>query len=305
MSSALSGIKIAVLGGDARDLVLAEQLIRMGAVVVTVGLPRTRTGRAVMLERVEDACREAEVLILPMAGTTEQGVIRTVHSDRELIISEAALAAAAPDALLITGSARPFLREMAQRHGLHVLEIAGMDEVAILNAIPTAEGAVQLAMEQCDITIHSSHCAVLGGGRVGQTLARTLRGLEAQVTVVSREAAERARAVALGGTGCGFDRLPELMRTVDIVFNTVPSPVLERTVLKYANPEVLIIDLASHPGGVDFAAASEFGLKALTALSLPGKVAPLSAGRILANIVPRLIIEQMRGDISYYSHDNK
>lgn len=294
MSSALSGLKIAVLGGDDRDLVLVAQLIRMGATVVTVGLPRSRTGNgASVLERVEDACRGAEVIILPLPGTNERGVIRAVYSEQELIIREDDLAGAAPGALLIIGSARPFLREMVRRQGLQLLETADMDEVAILNAIPTAEGAIQIAMEESAITIHGSRCVVLGFGRVGQTLARALMGLGAAVSVVSVEAAQRARAYEMGCSRHGFDELHELLREGEIVFNTVPAPILDRRTLKFANPELLIIDLAAQPGGTDFAAANAFGLKAILAPGLPGKVAALSAGRVLAEVIPRLITERI------------
>jgi dipicolinate synthase subunit A len=69
--------------------------------------------------------------------------------------------------------------------------------------------------------------------------------------------------------------------------------VLNREILKYANPQVLIIDLATQPGGTDFEAANAFGLKAILAPGLPGKVAPVSAGKILADVIPKLIIREL------------
>ena len=69
--------------------------------------------------------------------------------------------------------------------------------------------------------------------------------------------------------------------------------VLNREVLRRANPDVLIVDLATQPGGTDFEAAHEFGIKAILAPGLPGKVAPLTAGKVLADVVPQLIVKEL------------
>jgi dipicolinate synthase subunit A len=54
----------------------------------------------------------------------------------------------------------------------------------------------------------------------------------------------------------------------------------------------LIVDLATQPGGTDFEAANTYGLKAILAPGLPGKVAPTFAGKILADVVPKLLIKE-------------
>jgi dipicolinate synthase subunit A len=172
------------------------------------------------------------------------------------------------------------------------MEIVEMDDIAILNSIPTAEGAIQIAMEETDITIHGSKTCVIGFGRVGITMARTLKALGSEVTIVARNPGQLARAYEMGCHRAGYDDLHEIMNHTNIVFNTVPTMVLDSNILKYANPDVLIIDLATQPGGTDFEAANTFGLKAILAPGLPGKVAPVYAGKILAEVIPRLIMTQ-------------
>lgn len=294
MSSVLSGIKIAVLGGDDRELILVSELVRMGATVVVAGFPRERVGHgAFVVNNVEDACKEAEVVILPLPGTSKEGVIRAVYSDQELKLTEKAIASVAPNALVIIGSARKFLKEWVEKRGLTLLEVAEIDDIAILNSIPTAEGAIQIAMEETASTIHGSKTCVIGFGRVGITMARTLKALGSDVTVVARKDGQLARAYEMGCKRAGFDDLHEIMNYTSIVFNTVPEMVLDRSILKYANPEVLIIDLAAQPGGTDFEAANAYGLKAILAPGLPGKVAPAFAGKILADVIPGLIIKEL------------
>lgn len=294
LSSVLSGIKIAVLGGDDREIILVSELVRMGATVVVAGIPRHKIGHgAFAVNSTEEACKEAEVVILPLPGTSTDGVIRAVYMEDKLVLTEKAISTVAPGALILIGSARPFLIEWCKKYHLKLLEIVDMDEIAILNSIPTAEGALQIAMEESSITIHGSKTCIIGFGRIAITLARMLKALGADVTVVARNDGQLARAYEMGCKKAGYSELREIMNNIDIVFNTVPSLVLDSGILEYSNPDVVIIDLATQPGGTDFEAANAFGLKAILAPGLPGKVAPITAGKILADVVPRLIIQEL------------
>jgi len=58
------------------------------------------------------------------------------------------------------------------------------------------------------------------------------------------------------------------------------------------NEKSIIIDLASRPGGVDFDYGKKTGKRIIWALSLPGKVAPVTAGRIIYNTVVTLLNEK-------------
>jgi dipicolinate synthase subunit A len=230
---------------------------------------------------------------LPLPGTNPQGVVRAVYAENSLVLTEEVIGLMAENALIIIGSARPFLKNWAARRNLTLIEVGEMDELAILNSIPSAEGALQIAMEETRITIHGSQCCIVGFGRVAITLARMLKALGAEVTVVARNRGQLARAYEMGCMRAGYDNLKQIMNYADIVFNTVPSLVLTRDILQHARQETVIIDLASQPGGTDFEAANMFGIKAILAPGLPGKVAPVSAGKILADVIPSLIINEL------------
>ena len=294
MCSILSGLKIAVIGGDDRELILVEELVRRGATVAVTGFPKEMVcPGAFVVGSVEQACNDTEVLILPLPGTNEKGVIRAVYAEQQLYLTEKAISHMAPGATVIIGWARNFLKDWSQKYQFSLLEIVEMDEIAILNSIPTAEGAIQIAMEETLSTIHGSRTSVIGFGRVGVTMAATLKALGSEVTVIARNPGQLARAWQMGCRQATYEELHEVMRNSDIIFNTVPSLILDREVLKYANPDLLIIDLAAQPGGTDFEAANAYGLKAILAPGLPGKVAPLSAGKILADVIPRLLMAEI------------
>ena len=63
-------------------------------------------------------------------------------------------------------------------------------------------------------------------------------------------------------------------------------------VLAALRPGSLIVDLASRPGGTDFAAARRLGLTALHALSLPAACAPETAGEFVAQTVCEILRER-------------
>ena len=71
----------------------------------------------------------------------------------------------------------------------------------------------------------------------------------------------------------------------DLVFNTVPALILHREALEEMKPSCVVIDLASEPGGIDFAAGENCGLKMVWARGLPGKVAPRTAAETIRDAV--------------------
>ena len=154
-----------------------------------------------------------------------------------------------------------------------------------------AEGAIQIAMEELPITLHDARVLVIGFGRLGKALAPRLRALGAHVWVSARRYEQRAAAQGMGLGSEGVDRLPDWLCSYDLVFNTVPAPVLGVEELAALKEGALVIDLASRPGGVDLDAAATLGVRVIWALSLPGKVAPVTAGRYIKDTVYHIMEE--------------
>lgn len=294
MQPNIKGVKVAVLGGDAREVVLVSTLSRLGAHVQVVGLPIINEPPHIrVFEDLEQALEGAQVVILPVPGMLEDGKLYSVYSEKPLLLTEAHLVKLPPNTPIFAGFSRPKLKDITQRSNVRLITILDLDEVAILNSIPSAEGAVQMAMENTDITIHNSQSFVLGFGRTGASIARLLHGMGARVTVVTRDASHRARAYDMGMETVPFEELGEAISRAEIIFNTVPAMVLTNCILNKARESAVIIDVASPPGGTDFESAAHLGIKALLAPGLPGKVAPKTAGQILSRVLPRLIVQEL------------
>lgn len=293
MSSLMKGIKIAVLGGDDRELYLIPMLRMLGAEINVVGLPVQESERVKIFEDISEAVKGVKVIIFPMPGMDEQGQIRATYVKKPLLFTEEIIQRVPRDALIFIGKARLTLMKLTAKYGQRLIEIADIDEVAIPNSVPSAEGALQMAMEKSPLTIHGSNSMVIGFGRCGMTLARMLSAIGAKTSIVARNPVQLARAMEMGLQPLTYQELPAQAKKTDFIFNTVPAMVINSQVLASCNQEVLIIDIASAPGGVDYEAAKILGIKAELAPGLPGKVAPKTAGLILSQVIPNLIEHEL------------
>jgi hypothetical protein len=139
------------------------------------------------------------------------------------------------------------------------------NEVAIKNAVATAEGAIAHAIERSPVNLHKSACLVMGYGRCAQVLAHKLRGLDAAVAVCARSPDQRALADAFGYEAIPLTDLPEAARRFDFIFNTVPAPVLTEAALLALKSGAFIVDIASIPAERILSCASGWACTPITA----------------------------------------
>lgn len=277
---------IAVVGGDARMAYVAELLRADGKAVSTWGLEGAGAPCAVPLGRA----LAAKILILPLP------VCR--GGELNLPLTETTLSCARlwpqlrPDQILLGGMVGNLPTRLQEEFGLELLDYYAPEEVQVLNAVPTAEGAIALAMEMSDRTLWGSRCLVLGAGRVGKALAWRLKALGAETAVAARKRADRAWGKVWGCESQRVDTLADYVEQFDFVFNTIPSLVLDAATLAQVRPDCAILDLASRPGGVDGAAATALGRRVIAAPGLPGKVAPRTAAGIIQDSIYHILEER-------------
>jgi len=280
----------AVIGGDLRYVYLAGQLADDGYKVIAVGFDHTELPACVAgCTDVSQAIYLADAVVLPMPVTADGTTVRAPFS-RLNIPLEQVVAAVTPFKPVFAGGISDELAAAFERHGCLALDYLKREELAVENAVPTAEGAVALAMEELPITLQGAACLVTGYGRIGTILAHRLVGMGADVTVAARKCEDRAKARSMGCRTAHPSQIGSLP-PMDVIFNTVPSLLFDRRVLMSLDPNTLLIDLASRPGGVDFNTAAECRIKTIWALSLPGRVAPKTAGGIIRSTILNMIRE--------------
>lgn len=193
--------------------------------------------------------------------------------------------------VLFSGAISLNMKEKLKKENIKYYDLLELEEVSILNAIPTAEGAIATAMEITDFTLSGSNIIVLGYGKIGKILSKMLSGIGANVYCEARKAKDISMIRAMGYKWVKLEDLDNVISNMDVVFNTIPSVILDEKKLKLLKKSCSIIDLASPPGGVDFLTAKELGINAVWALSLPSKIAPYSAATYIKEAIDNIIKE--------------
>ena len=291
----LKGMKIAVIGGDARQLEIVRKLTEQQAILSLIGfeqLDHAFTGAT--KEKIDNVdFSKIDAIILPVRGTDLNGQVDTIFSNEKVFLTKEILEKTPEHCTVYSGITNDYLNLLIKETKRSLVQLFNRDDVAILNSIPTVEGTIMMAIQHTDTTIHGSKVIVLGLGRVGMSVARTFHALGAKVKVAANQSEHIARIIEMGLTPVHVDDLQIAVEDIDICINTIPHLVVTSDVIEKMPLHTLVIDLASKPGGTDFQYAEKRGVKALLAPSLPGIVAPKTAGNILADVLSQLLDEQL------------
>ncbi|MBP0973330.1 MAG: dipicolinate synthase subunit A, partial [Oscillospiraceae bacterium] len=266
---------ILVAGGDLRYGYTAQALAEHYE-VWAVGFTRQflPDERIRLVETAADGLPLCDVLLLPMPVSEDGVLVNAPYSRQHLPL--AGFLPKIREGGLVLGGRFGKAQALFTQAGIETVDYLAREELSMRNAVPTAEGAIQILLEEMPRTIFGSKMLVLGFGRIGIRMAMLLTALGADVTVVARDPAARAYAEMLGCRSIPFAALPEHAAGADVICNTVPATVIDKNVLQAMQPEALVLDLASKPGGVDWEAAQTLGRRVVWALSLPGKTAPVT-----------------------------
>lgn len=283
---------IAVIGGDARYLELIRQLqILPNTTIVLVGFDKIEQGFTglTQVDFPDLSVEKLDAVILPITGTNVDGNVEIVFSDQSIKLTKKWFQRLKKSAPVFTGITNEYLTSATTEAGITLVPLLHRDDVAIYNSIPTAEGTIMMAMENTDYTLHDSKVVVVGFGRVGHTVANKFSALGAKVSVSARSIRDLARINEMGLTPVPLENLFKHVNDCDLLINTIPAQVIDKQTIQQLPRHGIIIDLASVPGGTDFEYAKQRGIKAILAKSLPGIVAPKTAGKILADVIKQIL----------------
>ena len=283
-----------IIGGDLRTIKLAKMLANEGNEIYTYGLEKAEelkdNSNIIFTEKISRAIpKDVEVVIGPIPFTSNGININAPFGEKEISIRE--MIHYLEGKILSAGSISPEIYDMANDEYIEIIDIMKREELAVLNTISTAEGAIEIAISNTNKIIHGSEVLILGFGRIGKVLARKMAGLSAKVTCAARKDEDLAWIRAYGHKETNINALGENLSQYDIILNTVPHLVLNKERLQYVKKDVLLIDLASNPGGIDKKEARELNLKLVWALALPGKVAPVTTAEFIKDTIYNILKE--------------
>lgn len=278
--------KILIAGGDTRQLYCADRLSRDFDIKL-IGFDKEYSDLAAKLPVADSSDRGSfDYALLPVPSLGQDGYIYTPCYSSELT-ADTIDGFLSGDGIIYAGRADDRLRRMLPHR--EICDYLNREELNLRNAVPTAEGAVQLALEELPVTLNGLKVLIVGMGRIGCALAEILKGFGADITAAVHNPRGAAKARLHGISSVPTKRL---RGDYGLIFNTAPKLIFDRELLSRFEPSALFIDLASKPGGIDLAAASELGIRAIWALGLPGKTAPVTSGEIIADTVSAMIAER-------------
>jgi len=282
----------AVVGGDKRNIALSEMLFHMGQRVKMFGFVNYERETPMQCKNLYETINDADYIIGPIPCSHNGGTLNAPFHKGPIYAEDLFRLIKPQQQVFLAGYMKPEIVELAEKYSIHAIDMLKREELLVRNAIPTAEGAIKIAIEESDITLHSNRMLVIGYGRIGMILSSMLRGMGAKVTAIVNSAAAAAQAHSAGHRAIFFEDMDVELTQADVIFNTVPQILLDKRNMKYIRQKTLIIDLASLPYGVDVNDSRDFGLKVLYANSLPGKIAPVTTAGYIFETVQQIIEER-------------
>jgi len=279
--------KVAVIGGDRRSVELAKQFVKAGKFVKSYALGDPIEG-VIEAATLEAAVEDVDIVVGGIPVSRDGVSLNCAYCDINITFSHL-FGHMNENQSFIGGAIKDSIKEIADKHHIQVYDLLKREDMAILNAIPSAEGAIMVAMQNSEITLSESKVLILGYGRISKVLAKMIKGFESNIHIAARKDEDLAWIRTNGYKAIEFKRIEKYLNDFDFIFNTVPQTVLGYNELKEIRKSCVIVDLASPPGGIDFERAKELGLNIEWALSLPGKVAPITSASYIKDTIDKIL----------------
>lgn len=295
MKDSLSTNKISVIGGDQRQLYMVEELSKCNSEVYTFGLPKNNCEEINVFScnSLEQSLRYSDNIILPLPLSRDNSTVIAPLTNEKILIEDIISIVKNTDKLLLVGKASDIVMSKFKESNITAIDYFENEQLNIQNAILTAEGAISLAINETDFSIYGSKCLVTGYGRIAKIISKLLYSFGARVTIAARNPNDRAWAETNGYATIEIDEISD-KADYEIIFNTVPARIIAESTISRLYKKCLIIELASAPYGTDFAACNTHKIRYINAASLPGKVAPKSAGIIICKTAINIFKEENR-----------
>lgn len=284
-------MKILFLGGDKRQLSIINELKNKYS-VETVGYDNILINNTYNKKITDLKMNNYQAIVFPVSGVLDNFTIEAVYTKEDIILPNDLLTNTNAKALIFTGIKSINLDKMLKLANREAIILMNDQNVVKENTIPTIEGIIGDLINHTDYTINQANILVLGYGKVGKSLTDLLTFLGAHV-IVGKNKTKDDELLKSKGIKSIFTSdekgMENALRTCDIIINTVPSLILNKTYLKFINKEAYLLDISSFPHGIDFNYADALKLNHKKLLGIPGLVAPKTAGLILAKKIKKVL----------------
>lgn len=287
-------MKISIIGGDLRLIRLAEMFTKeKDKQIYTYGLEKYFSDKEIdkniiICKNIEEIFINSKYIISSIPLSKNGKYINTSFTDEKILIEELKGRLVKNqqnyDYFISGNIPTEFYDE-----NIKCVDLLKSEAFNILNAIPTVEGSIKIVLEEREETIHESTVLICGFGKIGKILCDRFKKLGATVFCAARKESDLTWIREAGYVPIKYDEIKGYGGIFDILINTVPSLVIDKDKLEFFDKDILLIDLASNPGGIDKEAVKEKNLKLIVALGIPGKDMPKTAGRYIKEEIEKLM----------------
>lgn len=257
-------LNISIIGGDLRIVRLAEMYADEGNIIYVYGLEKyfikETNPNIIVCNTISEATSKSNIIISSMPFSRDNITVNAPYAIETIKIED--LEKEIENKTFIAGG----IPNEFYKKEIHNIDLLQNEELTILNAIPTVEGTIKIAIEEREETIYESNILICGFGRIGKILCNRFKALGANVYCVARKEADLTWIRENRYIPLTYQKVSEIGEKFDIVINTVPTLVLKEKELNSFKQDVLIIELASIPGGIDKEYAEKKKLKIITAM---------------------------------------
>lgn len=273
-------------GGDARQLYAADKLKKMGYETAAAGFEKYDGAVPYKAESAENAYLY-DAVVLPLPLTRDGENINAPFSENKISVKSLSKFIG-KGTIVFGGKMSDDIKKLFSENKIY--DCYSREDFQLLNAVPTAEGIAEIALRELPITVNGATVVVFGFGRTGKAIGELFKAMGADVIIGARRASvlteAEKRCFKTVNISDDFD-IPEKIR---MAVNTVPAEILSEKHLKQLKG-CLYAEAASAPYGTDLEKARAAGVNAILASGLPGKIAPESAGEIIAKTIINTVKE--------------
>ena len=262
------------VGGDERQAFAAEYIKNLG----------NKTSFANTYDELKNAIPYADIIVLPLPFTRDN---KHVNSDPKngLITIEELIFLLDKGMTLMAGMVSNDISQQILCKGLTLYDYYKSESLTILNSVSTAEGVIYELIGNSKINLQGSKTLVTGYGKASSAICRLLYSFGSKVTIAARSERDRAAATVHNCKAISLYEIESIANEFDFVINTVPALVIDEKVICKLKKDCFMLEIASAPYGIDFDAAEKYGIRTKKAPSLPGRIAPRSAGEAIAQTI--------------------
>lgn len=273
-------------GGDERQLYAADKLKKLGYETAAAGFEKYDGAVPYKAEREENAYLY-DAVVLPLPLTRDGENINAPFSENKIRIKSLSEFIGKGKSVF-GGKMFDDSKKLFSENKIY--DCYSREDFQLLNAVPTAEGIAEIALRELPITVDGVTVAVFGFGRTGKAIGELFKAMGADVIIGARRASVLAEAEKRGFKTVNISDDFDIPEKIRMAVNTVPAEILSEKHLKQLKG-CLYAEAASAPYGTDLEKARAAGVNVILASGLPGKIAPESAGEIIAKTIINTVKE--------------